>query len=366
MRYRFPALAAAAVCVAAPSAAAQNHLPVSVLVRDSTTLLIDHARTLRLIAAEFEKNAQAIISSGVSAEPLLLHRAGVFRELQRSAQDALVRILSLCSGRPAARAYMGAEIDEPFPDAFALMGVADSAARPRILSVRLGSPAQRAGVVAGDLVLEINGVDTRETGFARFVVDAEPGYILKLLVDRGGRTQLVRVELGVPPANFESTCELVLSSPEFSLLFHNDSLVAQRFKVAPLRLDTNASRFRSIIVRGKVSASIPDSVASTRGGAGIYTRMPVYLGAQFWSATPSYFVSRGAGAGGAPILMVAPNTPAERSGLRAHDIVVRVGQWTVSGLESLRAALDSVRGSSEIGLHVLREGKPMTVLIRLR
>jgi Do/DeqQ family serine protease len=69
--------------------------------------------------------------------------------------------------------------------------------------------------------------------------------------------------------------------------------------------------------------------------------------------------------GGAVIARVLPDSPAERAGLRAGDIVTAVNGQPVANGAALRNAIGLVRAGSEVRLSAVRDGKPITLTARL-
>jgi len=69
--------------------------------------------------------------------------------------------------------------------------------------------------------------------------------------------------------------------------------------------------------------------------------------------------------GGASVLAVVPGGPAERAGLRAEDVLVAVGETPVAGRQELVAALEGARPGERIMLTLLRDGRRVSLPVRL-
>ena len=66
-----------------------------------------------------------------------------------------------------------------------------------ITEVLEDSPAEDAGLMAGDVVLEYDGKEVKDTGkFRKYVARTEPGEEVSLVVKRKGRTKTIAVEIG--------------------------------------------------------------------------------------------------------------------------------------------------------------------------
>jgi membrane-associated protease RseP (regulator of RpoE activity) len=68
-------------------------------------------------------------------------------------------------------------------------------------------------------------------------------------------------------------------------------------------------------------------------------------------------------AGGCPVQLVGPGTPAEKAGLKVGDIIKSVNSQTVVSIESLETALQGkdCKPGRTIELQIVRDGKPMTL-----
>jgi len=98
-------------------------------------------------------------------------------------------VAQLKAGRTPARAYMGVRIEQ------ALGGGA------RIVEVVPGSPASRAGLRVGDVVLAADGRDIRSYDeLPALTAERAPGEKVTLRVRRNGRTLMITVTLGRAPS----------------------------------------------------------------------------------------------------------------------------------------------------------------------
>lgn len=88
----------------------------------------------------------------------------------------------------------------PPPRAYAGARVVDDSAGCRLTAVDENSPATKAGLKAGDLVLKVNGREIKvSASFERWVAEAEPGETLSLEVKRGDKLLALEVKLAAPP-----------------------------------------------------------------------------------------------------------------------------------------------------------------------
>jgi serine protease Do len=76
--------------------------------------------------------------------------------------------------------------------------------------------------------------------------------------------------------------------------------------------------------------------------------------------------ARGGVGGGAGVREVTPNSPALRSGVRAGDVIVGLGEHPVRSNSDLLALLDESTIGRDMELKVLRKGKELTLNVRPR
>ena len=86
-----------------------------------------------------------------------------------------------------------------------------------------------------------------------------------------------------------------------------------------------------------------------------------YLGVVVESRPPQ---SRNGFEGGAGVRNVAPNSPAERAGVRPQDIIVGFGEESVRSNDDLLSMLDESAIGRDFDLRVLRGGRELTLRVR--
>src|SRR2546423_4842686 len=76
-------------------------------------------------------------------------------------------------------------------------------------------------------------------------------------------------------------------------------------------------------------------------------------------------VSTPVSAQGAGIADVKANTPASRAGLKAGDVIIRLGDKTISNPDDLSSVIDSSKPGDSLGVTYVRGGKQHTVTVKL-
>ncbi|MXZ63526.1 MAG: PDZ domain-containing protein [Chloroflexi bacterium] len=178
-------------------------------------------------------------------------------------------------------------------------------------AVFAGSPAERAGVLVGDVVTAIDGTQIDETAELRSAVEAvAPGDTYALTVRGGGTTRVVHVE----------------------------------------RADAEDSFWRSDMLRtlalGLMLANRPGGIA-----------LPPSLLGELLEETPD----------GLRVFAVFPGSPADAAGLRAGDYVLAIEGHPMRTLEDLAAlmtTLNPIAGETEVTLR--RNGEEVTVRVPFR
>lgn len=233
------------------------------------------------------------------------------------------------------------------------------------------SPAERAGVQAGDTLVRWNG----RTDIAAALDEGrvQPGDSVRLRLRRGGRDrEVVAVAAARPPfvvyrspGGFE---ELLLRPGELprelhlrvdSLRIHADSLHSRirsmlRDSLGPRLRELERRPFPEVRLR-RPDGQFPLAFDIELGLRGV-------AGAEFTEMNPGLAEYFGTDRG-ALVLRVAPGTPAARAGLEAGDVVVSANGEPVEGVRDLRRAVGAARGR-ELEMEVVRKGERREVRMR--
>jgi predicted metalloprotease with PDZ domain len=285
---------------------------------------------------------------------------------------------------------------------------ADSEDGVRIMEVRRGSPADRAGLHEGDVVIRLNGEDAGRT------MNALPGRLqagdsVRLRIRReGGERDVVvvaeprpRTQLGMfgPGERFEVVRPgrgdnlIVINGdsmhlPLEALTFRIDSLRTQLMELdGPWRVEMDslvrllgdsahvwAERIPNVRFRMREGGDHPDIRIERRvmeleddaihleGALGEGEPFFMELGrrsaagaelAEMNEGLSAYFGGQRAGA---LVIEVSPESPAARAGLQPGDVIVRAGGEEVEDPADVRTALTRAE-EGRVALEVIRQGR---------
>ncbi len=259
---------------------------------------------------------------------------------------------------------------------------------PLIESVDPGSPAEKAGLQAGDTVVAFNGQDVR-VGMVDYTALLAPNSNLKVRVRRSGRVldfgvrvaprtdaNPVRVYAsttmiqGTPPAPdampvrsgfvFERTPLMQPVMPSGTIAFTSDSInVITVFKGEPTFARTAPSGLSSVVSGARVTPTPPVMMSffANTDDAMLFGAQLKTLSAELRSALtlPE----------GVLVLQVPRGTPAAELGLRDGDIIRRANDMVVRRVGDVRTAFELASDSRTLTLRVSRrDAAERTVVMR--
>jgi serine protease Do len=190
-----------------------------------------------------------------------------------------------------------------------------------ITRVEENSPAAKAGLKVGDVVLQYNGqrVEGIEQ-FSRFVRETPPGRDVKLAVSRDGNLQAIAARIGSRKAMAYAP-----AAPEFP-----------RIEFPPMPdIPHNLMMWRS--------SMLGIEAEPLRG------QLAAYFGAKE----------------GVLVRSVTRDSAAEKAGLKAGDVILKVNGTSVTTPGEITSAVRSLEGKQSFPVTLLRDHKEMTVTATL-
>jgi S1-C subfamily serine protease len=220
-------------------------------------------------------------------------------------------------------------------------------------SVTPGSPADKSGILRGDMLLSIGGVDARKPIALGSIL--KPGRRVPVRLQRGRSTKDVTVLVEKRPAEYGSDC-------------------------ATLEQWIGPSRDAPVITfRTPSPGSAPRAVRAPDAGMPPDTPMPPPAMAFSFGYTPMAMSTLIAGAAlkaldddwrastgvdnGVLVISVAQGSPAKEAGLRGSDVIVSADDQTVGSPRALSRIISNAKANA-VKLQIIRAGKPLTLTLR--
>jgi serine protease Do len=235
--------------------------------------------------------------------------------------DMVKRVVNqLMTGGKVVRGYLGVEAQEISPQMAQAMGLTGGDPKSDgalVAAVSPNSPAFRAGLQPGDVITKVNGaVVTNPGDLAADIANVDPGHDTSISYIRNGQSHDMSVAVAVMPANPDQA--------------FNQSGGGQ-----------------------------PTAPAPGNAGLGL-TLAPLTPDARGQLNLP-------AGATGAVIAQVKPNSPADQVGIQAGDLLIGVGAKAITTPDDAVAAINAAKksGAPAVALRIIRQGQALFVGIGL-
>jgi serine protease Do len=208
---------------------------------------------------------------------------------------------------------------------------------PKIALVEPASPAERAGIVAGDTLLALNDMDVVDAGEMSLTRLLVPDRRLNVLVKRNGDNRRLAVIVGRPPAYFVRRTAPLPSDAERVTILESEPTARGRITVGARGAGGAVSVFQY-------------SEADGLGGAGMEN------------------VTEGLGralrvSSGVLVTRVPVGTPAYESGLRDGDVIRRAAGESVSSIGELRSILRKSNGEG-VRIEIVRDRRNRELTLR--
>ena len=217
-----------------------------------------------------------------------------------------------------------------------------------ILSVFDDTPADDAGIEAGDVIVEFGGKKVESMAeFVEMVRDREPGDKVKMRARRDGRRKSFRVTLG------EREQSLTLKGLP-SNLFMKKFSGGDKPDCAPFG---HGKRLEKIFMCPPENMGLAKMLHGMPGRARLGVDVRDLDG-----DLAEYF--KGADAG-ALVLGVHEGSAAEKAGLKDGDVIVQLGDAKVGCVSELREAVSEVAGEGETELVLYRKGKRKNLSVEI-
>jgi S1-C subfamily serine protease len=220
---------------------------------------------------------------------------------------------------------------------------------PVVTSVDSSSPASKAGVRPGDVLMSFNSHDMRG-GSVELSKWLKAGSPFVLRIRRNDATRVIRGTLERRPENWEQRMIVELTVPQ---IMERQSGAISR---APIQ--------RIGITRARMPAlsPLPSVLGPALGyGGGVYP----FAGAEFTALNPDLRDALGVKSEGVFVTNVVEGSPARTAGLRGGDVIVRADSIKIEGpIDLVRAIRIADEADRTVDLQIVRKQKAQTLVLR--
>jgi predicted metalloprotease with PDZ domain len=234
-----------------------------------------------------------------------------------------------------------------------LKAAAGAASGVIIEDVDQDSPASRSGLVQGDIITEVDGERVRSARqFSRLIQETPDGRSVKLSVVRAGKKQAIDVTPEARGFGFGPDSDRIAREIERGMREVEPRLreLEPRFRELEPRFRELEPRLRGFRYDGPLDFNFDfPRMTSPRGR----------LGVQLNELTPQLAEYFGAQDGGVLVASVTKDSPADKAGVKAGDVIVSINGDRVRRTDDL---IDELRDrEGEISVGILREKKESTL-----
>ena len=240
-------------------------------------------------------------------------------------------------------------------------------------SVTDDSPAAKAGMVDGDVIVELNGAKVTDTaGFTSSVRALAPGDKAVLMVQRDGKKKTLTAELGERPTdlagNANARGEIRIITPDGESVQKFEGLEGLK-NLDHMKMMQDGNMKILVIPRGDDDADVAEGeeggeqriIVKTMGGED-RGWLGVRLDALNEQLGDYFGVKDGAGV---LVTEVVEDSPAAKAGLLAGDVIVKVGDEQTASPDALHEAMGDTKPGDDLALTVLRKGARKTITAKL-
>jgi len=242
------------------------------------------------------------------------------------------------------KGYLGVKLQDLTPSMAKALQMGDKSG-VMINEVVDDSPAEKAGLEGGDVILEFNGNTISDNkDLSKAVRGASPGDKVEIVVLRNGKNKSLEVEIG--------------KHEDKSLYWVSEDgdMHGSHFK------HYGEGDHKVIVMSGDddftwtVDDDMPSGLESDRGYMGVHLddlneQMGEYFGVEDGK--------------GALVTEVVEDSPAAAAGLKAGDVIVRIGENDIDSSKGLHKAIADTEPEQQMSVKVMRKGKSKELSITL-
>jgi serine protease Do len=234
--------------------------------------------------------------------------------------------------------YLGVDIADVTSDRVSALKLKEEKG-VEVTMVDQDAPAGKAGIKEHDVVISMNGTPVEsKSQLQRMIHETPAGRIVTLVLSRDGQPVTIKVQLGD-------------RNKEFAHMGKNKDYFSYHYEVPP-------------IPNVPPVPNIPDIEIPSVGVVVVHSLMR--SGVMVENLTPQLGEFFGAkNGGGVLVRSVEKGSRADKAGLRAGDVVTRVGDQNVHDTSDFTNAIHSHRDGGSVSVIVIRDRKEQTITLTL-
>ncbi len=244
-------------------------------------------------------------------------------------------------------------------------------AYPRIVDIAPGSPAEKAGLVRGDSIMELGTTDIVKGG-VKFDLLLKPGTKLPVVVRRNGESKTFTLVVAKRPNDMPDACSsvdrsLAAAIQPVIITLPDDAQIVGQVARAPRAARAPSGMIMSTSPPSAALSPPPAGLAPLDGPNGftfVVAGGDFFAGAELRRLSSDLADLTGAD-DGVFVVSVARGSPAEQSGLKGGDVIVRANEIPVVRPDQVgRALRDSEDGSVKVVVVRKRQKQSLTIKLR--
>jgi len=256
----------------------------------------------------------------------------------------LVSVSVAQAGEDVDKGYLGVMLQELTPSMSKALQMGDQSG-VMVNEVVDDSPADKAGLEDGDVILEFNGKTiSDDAGLVKAVRATSPGDKVKVVVFRGGKKKTLDVEIGKQEAK--------------NVFFLSEDSDVHVPHIKHFEKDGN-----KVII---MSDDDDDVLAWTMGEDMPFGLDRGYMGVNLDDLNEQmgeYFGVEGGK--GALVTEVVEDSPAAKAGLKAGDVIVKLGEKDITSSGALHKAMTDTEPEQKMAVKIVRKGQTKDLSITL-
>lgn len=226
--------------------------------------------------------------------------------------------------------YLGISVADINPDRAKALNLKEDRGA-EVKTVEDDSPAAKAGVKVGDVVLEYNSTPVEGTEeLERLVHETPAGRQVKLVVWRNGASQTLTAMVGARKAT-------IIQTPQGTFTLPNMPPMPAIPGVPPVEIPRFQMAWQNPML-GIEGESL-----------GEHEQLAAYFGVK----------------DGVLVKWVGKNTPAEKAGIKAGDVIVKVDGAGVTNTREITSQLRGARSRKNVSVTLVRDKKELSITVNL-